>query len=246
MKGVAAGFQLFVDSTLPPKRLPMQAPPGPRPTSCFGSPQFRGATLLHMRLRGGNGSPGPHERGAVDVQFTFHTIGHSTRSIDEFVDLLRVGAVRLVVDIRTVRRSRRNPQYNFDALPASLAPFGIGYLSIPELGGLRKQAPDTPSCLNAFWINRSFHNYADYALSDSFRQGLEQLIEAGRREPCSIMCSEAVWWRCHRRIVADYLILRGEKVFHLMGKDRAEEAVMTRGAEATEAGFLHYPTASKV
>ena len=131
-------------------------------------------------------------RGAVDVQFTFHTIGHSTRSIDEFVDLLRVGAVSLVVDIRTVRRSRRNPQYNFDALPASLAPFGIGYLSIPELGGLRKQAPDTPSCLNAFWINRSFHNYADYALSNSSdkasnnssRRGGASLARSCARKPC--------------------------------------------------------------
>jgi uncharacterized protein (DUF488 family) len=179
------------------------------------------------------------------VRFPFFTIGHSTRSIEEFVDLLRVGEVSRVVDIRTVRRSRRNPQYNQDALPAALAPFGIRYCAVPELGGLRKRAPDTPSSLNAFWNNQSFHNYADYALTDSFRKGIEQLIGAGRREACSIMCSEAVWWRCHRRIVADYLILRGEKVFHLMGKDQSAEAALTPGANATEAGSLLYPGAAR-
>jgi len=161
------------------------------------------------------------------------------------VELLRVGEVSRVVDIRTVRRSRRNPQYDFDALPAGLAPFGIGYCSIPELGGLRKRAPDTPSSLNAFWNNQSFHNYADYALTEAFGRGLEQLIATGRREPCSIMCSEAVWWRCHRRIVADYLILRGEKVFHLMGSNRLEAAVMTQAAEPTGSGRLLYPPAAR-
>jgi uncharacterized protein (DUF488 family) len=178
------------------------------------------------------------------VRFPFFTIGHSTRPIEEFVDLLRAGGASLLVDIRTVRRSRRNPQYNWDALPASLEPFGIGYRSIPELGGLRKRAAETPSSLNAFWENQSFHNYADYALTEPFSDGLEKLIEAGRREPCSIMCSEAVWWRCHRRIVADYLILRGEKVFHLMGKNRTEEAVMTRGAEPDRSGGILYPAAA--
>jgi len=142
-------------------------------------------------------------QGAVDVSFPFFTIGHSTRSIEEFVDLLRVGGVSLVADIRTVRRSRTNPQYNQDALPAALEPFGIRYCPIPELGGLRSRVRDTPSSLNAFWENQSFHNYADYALTRPFGYGMEKLIEAGRRERCAIMCSEAVWWRCHRRIVTD-------------------------------------------
>ena len=164
--------------------------------------------------------------------------------MEAFVELLRVGGASLVVDIRTVRRSRRNPQYDGDALPASLQPFAIGYRAIPELGGLRRRSTDTPSSINAFWTNESFHNYADHALTEAFRAGLEILIEAGKRERCAIMCAEAVWWRCHRRIVADHLILRGEKVFHPMDKDGIEEAVMTPGAKALGPGLLHYPRAS--
>jgi len=176
-----------------------------------------------------------------EERLPFFTIGHSTRSIEEFVTLLRAGAVTRVVDIRTVRRSRRNPQYNEDALPALLEPYQVGYCAIPELGGLRKRELDIPPDWNGFWENRSFHNYADYALSERFGVGLDALIEIGRRERCCIMCSEAVWWRCHRRLVADYLLLRGETVFHLMGADRVEDAVMTRGAQPDGAGGLRYP-----
>jgi len=180
-----------------------------------------------------------------DVSFPFFTIGHSTRPMEAFVDLLRVGGVSLVVDVRTVRRSRRNPQYDGSTLPASLQPFTIGYRAIPELGGLRRRSTDTAPSVNAFWTNESFHNYADHALTGTFRAGLETLIESGRRERCAVMCAEAVWWRCHRRIIADHLILRGEKVFHLMDKDRVEEAVMTPGAKAFGPGLLHYPRASE-
>ena len=175
------------------------------------------------------------------MSLPFFTIGHSTRTIEEFVHLLRAAGVRTVVDIRTVPRSRTNPQYNRDALPENLAPFQIGYEYIPELGGLRGKARDVSESVNAFWTNRSFHNYADYAMSERFRAGLQGLIELGRQRRTAMMCSEAVWWRCHRRIVADYLLNGGEAVFHLMGEDRIEPATMTPGAQALTPETLVYP-----
>lgn len=158
------------------------------------------------------------------------TIGHSTKSIAEFVELLRVGEVGLVVDIRSIPRSRTNPQYNLDRLPDELASWQIAHEEIVELGGLRKKSRDVPPEVNGFWINQSFHNYADHALSDEFEAGLARLFELSAERRCAIMCSEAVWWRCHRRIVADYLLHRGRAVFHLMGNDRAEPARLTEGA----------------
>jgi uncharacterized protein (DUF488 family) len=175
------------------------------------------------------------------MPYPFYTIGHSTRSIAEFVALLQVGEVALVVDIRTVRRSRANPQFNSEVLPESLAAFGIGYEHIAELGGLRGKAHDIPPTLNAFWINQSFHNYADYALSAEFHGGLNRLMALGRQRRCAIMCSETLWWRCHRRIVADYLISHGETVFHLMGHDNVESAKLTDGVRARVDGTLVYP-----
>ena len=174
----------------------------------------------------------------------FFTVGHSTRTIAEFVDLLRAGSVQAVVDIRTVPRSRTNPQYNLDALPDALAQYQIRHSRIAELGGLRKKSPGVPPEVNGFWENRSFHNYADYALSDEFRDGLAELIELGRGRRCAIMCSEAVWWRCHRRIVADYLIASGETVFHLMGAGRVEPAKITPAAVESDPHRLVYPAAA--
>ena len=169
-----------------------------------------------------------------------YTVGHSTRTIAEFVDVLRTGAVQLVVDIRTVPKSRTNPQYNFDAAAENLAPVQLRYTRIAELGGLRGRAREVPEEVNGFWENRSFHNYADYALSDAFEAGLERLIAIADEQPTAIMCSEAVWWRCHRRIVADYLISRGREVFHLMGAGRADRARMTPAARERD-GRLVYP-----
>jgi uncharacterized protein (DUF488 family) len=171
-----------------------------------------------------------------------YTIGHSTKSIAEFVDLLRVGEVRLVVDVRSIPRSRTNPQYNLDALPAALTGYQIGHAQILELGGLRKKSKTVAPEVNAFWINQSFHNYADHALSAEFRTGLEQLLELAAERRCAIMCSEAVWWRCHRRIVADYLIHNGREVFHLMGSSRAEVARMNDAARVARDGLV-YPAA---
>jgi uncharacterized protein (DUF488 family) len=168
------------------------------------------------------------------------TIGHSTRTLAEFVGVLRTGAVELVVDVRTVPRSRTNPQYNFDVLPDSLGEWQVGYRRIAELGGLRGRSQSVPPEVNGYWENRSFHNYADYALSDEFEGGLEQLMTLAADRPTAIMCAEAVWWRCHRRIIADYLLLRGRDVIHLMGEGRSEPAKMTPGARERD-GRLVYP-----
>jgi uncharacterized protein (DUF488 family) len=150
------------------------------------------------------------------------TIGHSTRSIEEFVALLRSGPADLVVDIRTVPRSRRNPQYGEDVLPGELAPFQIGYERIAALGGLRGRSREVPAETNGLWRNDSFHNYADHALGEAFAEGLEALLALAGERRCAIMCAEAVWWRCHRRIVADHLLARGRTVLHLMGEKRVE------------------------
>lgn len=171
------------------------------------------------------------------------TIGHSTRSIPEFVALLRAGGVRMVADIRTIPKSRANPQYNLDVLAEALAPFQIAYVRLAELGGLRKKSGVPPE-VNAFWRNRSFHNYADYALSEPFRSGLGRLLDMAAERRTAIMCAEAVWWRCHRRIVADYLINEGRSVFHLMGDALVNAAEMT-GAARVAADGLHYPAAGE-
>jgi uncharacterized protein (DUF488 family) len=168
------------------------------------------------------------------------TIGHSTRSIAEFVALLQTGAVTLVVDVRSIRRSRTNPQYNADALPESLAELGIGYTSIPELGGRRPRQKSVSPGVNAFWHNRGFHNYADFAMSAEFDVGLRRLLTMSEDSSCALMCAEAVWWRCHRRIIADYLLLHGREVLHLMEKGRAEPASMTPAA-VIEGEVLAYP-----
>jgi uncharacterized protein (DUF488 family) len=171
------------------------------------------------------------------------TIGHSTRSIAEFCDLLRLGPADLVVDVRTIPRSRRNPQYNEDVLRDELAPYQIGYERIAELGGLCGRSAAVRPEVNAFWENQSFHNYADYALSEQFADALAELLALSSARTCAIMCAEAVWWRCHRRIIADYLLARGRTVLHLMGKGRVEPAKLTPAAEVQGRKIVYPPLA---
>ena len=171
----------------------------------------------------------------------FFTVGHSTRPVEEFVDLLERAQVACVVDVRTVPRSRTNPQYNHDVLPETLARFEIGYEHIAALGGLRARSHDIPPDVNAFWQNQSFHNYADYSLTQAFHGGLARLRALGHERRCAIMCAEAVWWRCHRRIIADYLISMGEVVFHILGPHHIDEAHMTSAARPNATGTLTYP-----
>lgn len=172
---------------------------------------------------------------------TFFTIGHSTRTLADFIALLRAAEVTLLVDVRTVPRSRTNPQFNADTLPDALAAAGIGYRHLAALGGLRHHRQDADPAANAFWTNASFRNYADYAMTVEFRDGLETLRALGHAQCCAVMCAEAVWWRCHRRIVADYLLAAGETVLHIMGHDKIEPARLTPAARATAAGTLIYP-----
>jgi len=174
----------------------------------------------------------------VDLPPVF-TIGHSTRSIPEFVELLRCGQVDMVVDIRSTPRSRTNPQYNLDTLPETLSSWQIGHVRIAELGGRRRKSATVPPEVNAFWTNQSFHNYADYALSDAFRDGLGQLTELSGGRRCAVMCSEAVWWRCHRRFVADYLLYGGREVFHLMAVALVEPAKMTPAAQPAGVSLVY-------
>lgn len=173
----------------------------------------------------------------------FYTVGHSTRSIEGFVALLRSARVTFVADVRTVPRSRTNPQFNSDALPESLTSFQIGYEHIAALGGLRGRSQNVPPSVNAFWRNDSFHNYADYAMGDNFRDGFARLCELGGNQRCAIMCAEVLWWRCHRRIIADYLLAAGEQVFHLIGLENMQLAHMTEAARSAAAGALTYPAA---
>jgi len=173
----------------------------------------------------------------------FYTIGHGTRSIDEFVDLLRSVEVAVLADVRTVPRSRRNPQYNLDTFPRSLAPSRIAYEHIAALGGLRRREPTVALEVNAFWENESFHNYADYAMSAGFREGLAHLRELGRRQRCAVMCAETVWWRCHRRIIADYLLASGETVFHILAPGHIAPANMNEAARVQADGSLVYSAA---
>ena len=175
---------------------------------------------------------------------TFFTIGHSTRTVAEFVDLLRESNVDLVVDVRSMPRSRTNPQFNLETLPEGLARWQIGYRHVAELGGLRGKQRLAKSSPNPYWRVRSFRNYADYALTEPFAAGLAQLREQGSQHRCTIMCAEAVWWRCHRRIITDYLLAAGEQVMHILGPSQVEEARLTPGAVLRDDGTVVYPAES--
>ena len=171
----------------------------------------------------------------------FYTIGHSKLSVAEFVALLTAAGADFVVDVRAFPRSRSNPQFNLDTLPPALAAHGIGYEHVAALGGRRHRQPAVPPERNALWSNASFHNYADYAESAAFRAGLARLLELACRRRCAVMCAEAVWWRCHRRIIADYLIAGGARVLHIMPDGRIAPAQLTPGAQSRLDATLVYP-----
>lgn len=172
---------------------------------------------------------------------TIYTIGHSDRSSDTFIDLLVEHGIVQLVDIRTLTMSRANPQFNAATLAAALEGRGIAYRHIAALGGLRKRAKEIPPSLNGLWKNRSFHNYADYTLSDAYHQGLAELCAMADHAPTAIMCAEAVWWRCHRRIVSDSLLALGRSVFHIMANGRLIAAELTPGAVVRSDLSVVYP-----
>lgn len=168
------------------------------------------------------------------------TVGHSTHPIDEFLTLLSGADVEVVADVRRLPGSNKYPWFDQDALSVSLGEHGIRYLRIAELTGRRPLQHGVPAAVDALWHNRSFHNYADYALGLDFARGLEELIRLGDEAQVAVMCAEAVWWRCHRRIIADHLLARGIRVGHLMADGVVTTAELTPGAVAHD-GMVEYP-----
>ena len=152
--------------------------------------------------------------------------------------------IDMVVDVRAFPRSRTNPQFNIDTLPESLAAVGVGYRHLRALGGRRHHRADAPPSPNTLWRNQSFRNYADYAATDEFRAGLAELRSLMLAHRCAIMCSEAVWWRCHRRIIADYLLADGVSVGHIMDLNSIQPARLTPGARRVLDEVLIYPAES--
>ena len=151
------------------------------------------------------------------------TVGHSTRSLDEVVALARAHRITLIADVRKIPRSRRHPHFNADALARDLPASGLAYVPMPGLGGLR--APRAPS-INTAWRNPSFRAYADYMQTDEFAAHLDALLERAQRDAVAVMCAEALWWRCHRSLIADALVARGVGVEHIVSTERAEPHVL--------------------
>ncbi len=156
------------------------------------------------------------------------TIGHSTRHIEEFIEILRSFGIEMLVDVRTIPKSRHNPQFNGDALNKSLKEAHIGYMHLKGLGGLRRAKKDSP---NTAWRNASFRGFADYMQTGEFEEGLTELLTVAARERTAIMCAEAVPWRCHRSLIADALLVYGNEVRHIMAADSAREHTMTPWAK---------------
>ncbi|MBA3963265.1 MAG: DUF488 domain-containing protein [Chthoniobacterales bacterium] len=182
-----------------------------------------------------------------DISPIVLTVGHSTRPIDEFVPLLLAHGVTEVVDVRTIPRSRHNPQFNKAYLAASLQKAGLRYLHVPELGGLRHARSDS---LNVGWRNASFRGYADYMQTPEFAQALDQLIRLAKQERIVIMCAEAVPWRCHRSLIGDALIVRGIRVEDIMSLTRSQTHALTpfakvQGLTITYPGTETKPAATR-
>jgi uncharacterized protein (DUF488 family) len=168
---------------------------------------------------------------------TVFTIGHSNRTIEAFIELLRETEIQLLIDIRTIPKSRHNPQFGQDRLAASLKEAGIGYRYMEDLGGLRKTGSNSP---NGGWRNASFRGYADWMQSEAFQHAITELIDLATERPTAIMCAEAVPWRCHRSLVGDALIVRGLKVVDIMGPHSTREESLTSFA-VVDGGRITYP-----
>jgi uncharacterized protein (DUF488 family) len=176
-------------------------------------------------------------RGVFYLTMRIWTIGHSTRTIEEFISLLKENEINLLADVRAWPSSKRYPQFNKDALAESLVTHGIRYEHFPELGGKRKARPDSR---NNAWRNASFRGYADYMETKQFQEGIERLLElAAEAGSAAIMCAEAVWWRCHRSLIADYLKARGVEVLNILGANKVEPHPYTPAARIVN-GELSY------
>src|SRR6266513_3527389 len=164
------------------------------------------------------------------------TFGHSTRSIEDFVEALRSFEIKVLADVRSYPGSKRYPQFNKENLKASLTEAAIDYQHFPELGGRRRAQPDS---LNMAWRNESFRGYADYMETEAFRDGTRRLLEIARASRTAVMCSEAVWWRCHRSLISDYLKAKGIEVNHIMRTGKSERHPFTSAARIVN-GELSY------
>jgi uncharacterized protein (DUF488 family) len=166
------------------------------------------------------------------------TIGHSTHPIEEFIRMLEGHGIRQLVDVRTIPRSRHNPQFNRESLSASLEAAGIGYRHMPGLGGLRHARKDS---MNTGWRNASFRGYADYMQTPEFNENLDDLMQLAGQAPTAIMCAEAVPWRCHRSLIADALVARGVPVIEILSVTKAQPHAMTPFANV-EGQRVKYPS----
>jgi uncharacterized protein (DUF488 family) len=165
------------------------------------------------------------------------TIGHSTRMIDEFISLLQANHIKLLVDVRSLPGSKRYPQFNKETLANSLGKVAIRYQHFPELGGRRKATENSP---NTAWRNASFRGYADYMETEEFHKGVRRLLDhAADAGPTAIMCAEAVWWRCHRSLISDYLKADGIEVMHILDANKSESHPYTSAAHVVN-GKLSY------
>ena len=164
------------------------------------------------------------------------TVGHSTRGGEEFVQILLAHGIEVLVDVRTFPMSRRYPQFNRDALAASLAKNQIDYKHEPRLGGRRKPRPDSH---NSAWRNEQFRGYADHMETEGFKNGVRELLELASTKRVAVMCAEAVWWRCHRSLIADYLKAEGHEVIHIIDEKKTEEHPYTSAARVID-GELSY------
>jgi uncharacterized protein (DUF488 family) len=174
-------------------------------------------------------------------KFEIFTVGHSTRPIEDFVKLLRPHGVKRVIDIRTIPRSRHNPQFNSESLKESLQTAGIGYTHLKKLGGLRHPKKDS---INLAWRNSGFRGFADYMQTPEFESGLERAIRLSQTKPTALMCAEAVPWRCHRSLVADALTVRKISVKHIMSATRAQDHEITPFAHIRGL-HITYPSEAK-
>ena len=169
---------------------------------------------------------------------TIWTIGHSTRNLDEFVGLLKENDIEALADVRSFPGSRKFPQFNAEALAISLPKVGIEYVPFKQLGGRRKVRKDSP---HSVWRNEAFRGYADYMDTDDFTKGIEALLKLAVEKRTAIMCSEAVWWRCHRSMISDYLKSIGVTVLHIMAPGKTEEHPYTSAAELKDGKLVYGP-----
>lgn len=168
---------------------------------------------------------------------SIYTIGHSNRDLEEFLEILKVFKIKMIVDVRSMPGSRKYPHFDQDALQESLKEIGIGYIHMTDLGGRRKVKK---SSRNTSWRNISFQAYADYMETDSFEKAISELQEIAHEERAAIMCAEAVWWRCHRSMISDYLKVRGWEVIHIMSLKNTQEHPYTSPARVVDGEVVYY------